>query len=208
MNTWRKAAQAIRYRLTLQKLTERILPRLGIQIQCYYWIQEGLNGSKPPGLPPDLDGCTFSAFGPDEIRTLVTVVPWRSEAEWLRRLDEGKRCFGLKHHGQIAGIVWCNFVECTYPWHRVPLRENEVYVFDQFTPDAFRGKNVASCLLCQTYDALRGMGRDTFYSVVERFNSSSVRVRKKVNARFLELAVGVNLFGKICRHYVIRKYPA
>jgi len=52
------------------------------------------------------------------------------------------------------------------------------------------------------------MGRDTFYSVVERFNSSSVRVRKKVNARFLELAVGVNLFGKICRHYVIRKYPA
>lgn len=92
------------------------------------------------------EGCLFGAFGPDEIRTFATLVPWRSEAELLERLDQGMLCFGIKRHGRIAAFVWCNLAECTYPWHRVPLQENEVYLFDQFTLDAFRGMNVAAYL--------------------------------------------------------------
>ncbi|HPC95659.1 MAG TPA: GNAT family N-acetyltransferase [Sedimentisphaerales bacterium] len=207
MNLWRKVSRAIRYRLVLQKLIERVLVTLGIRIRCYYWVQEGLSGSRPQDFPPNLDDCTFQAFGPDEIRAIATQVPWRSETELLQRLDEGMLCFGIKHRGQIAGFVWCDLAECTYLWRRGTLRDNEVYLFDQFTLEAYRGKNIAACLLSRTYEALRGMGRDTFYSVVEHFNSPAVRVRRKVNARFLELAVGIDLFGKVRRHYIVRRYP-
>ena len=207
MNLWRKVGRAIRYRLVLEKLTERVLPRLGIRVEFYYWTQEGRTDNATPGSDSGFEDCTFGAFGRDEIRTFVTLVPWRSETELLQRLDEGKLCFGVKHHGRIAAFVWCNLAECTYPWHRVPLHENEVYLFDQFTLDAFRGINLAPYLRHRTYEALRGMGRDTFYSVTHRFNSSAVRFKQKLGARFLWLAVGINLFGKVRWHAVLRRYP-
>jgi len=207
MNLWRKVGRAIRYRLVLQKLTERALPRLGIRVEFYYWTQEGQIDNATQGSDSGFEDCTFSPFGPDEIRTFVSLVPWRSEAELLQRLDEGKLCFGVKHRGQIAAFVWCDLAECTYAWHRIALRENEVYLFDQFTLNAFRGMNVAPYLRHRTYDALRRMGRDTFYSVTHRFNSSAVRFKQKLGARFLWLAVGVNLFGKVRWHAVLRRYP-
>lgn len=207
MDLWEKVGRAIRYRLVLEKLTERVLPRLRIRIEFYYWTQEGLVEDSTQGCDSSAEDCTFGAFGPDEIRTFVTLVPWRSEAELLQRLDEGRLCFGVKHHGQIAAFVWCNLAECTHPWHQVPLRENEVYLFDQFTLDAFRGMNIAPYLRCRTYEALRRMGRDTFYSVTHCFNSSAVRFKQKLGARFLWLAVGINLFGKIRRHAILRRYP-
>ncbi|HRS11759.1 MAG TPA: hypothetical protein P5068_11690 [Sedimentisphaerales bacterium] len=202
-----KLGRAIRYRLVLQKLTERVLPRLRIHIEFYYWTQEGQTDDTSPGSDSGFEDCTFSPFGPDEIRTFVTLVPWRSEAELLQRFDEGKLCFGARYRGQIAAFVWCDLAECTYVWHRIALRENEVYLFDQFTRDAFRGMNVAPYLRHRTYEALRRMGRNTFYSVTHRFNSSAVRFKQKLGARFLWLGVGINLFGKVRWHAVLRRYP-
>lgn len=206
MDLWKKIGSAIRYRLVLEKLTQRVLLRLGIKLEFYYWTQEGLAGDPPQEQGCDLKDYTFSAFGADEMRTIASLTPWRHEDVLLRHLDEGKRCFGIKHHGQIAAFVWCNFAECTYPWHRVALRDNEVYLFDQFTLEAFRGMNIAPYLRYRTYDALRQMGRNTFYSVTHRFNSSAVRFKQKLGARFLSLAVGIDLFSRVKRHYVLRHY--
>jgi len=206
MDLWKKIGRAIRHRLVLQKVTQRVLVKLGIRIDIHYWTQEGLADELPQGSDRGFEDYSFSAFGPEEMRIIASLAPWRPAAMTLARLDEGKRCFGIKHQGQIAGFVWCNLTECTYPWHKVPLRDNEVYLFDQFTLEAFRGMNIAPYLRYRTYGALREMGRDTFYSVTHRFNRSAVRFKRKLGARFVWLGLGINLFGKAQRHCIIRKY--
>jgi hypothetical protein len=206
MNLWKKIGRAVRHRLVLQKLTQRVLVKLGIRIEAYYWTQEGLAKAAPPGWERNLEDYRFSAFGPEEMQTIALLVPWRPAAMTQAWLDEGRRCFGIKHHGQIAAYVWCNLTECMYPWHQIPLADNEVYLFDQFTLDAFRGRNIAPYLRHRTYGALREMGRDTFYSVTHRFNRSAVRFKRKLGARFLHLGLGVKLFGKVRHHCILRRY--
>ena len=46
----------------LQKLTLRVLVKLGIRIEAYYWTQEGLTDEMPPGWDLGMEGYSFSAF--------------------------------------------------------------------------------------------------------------------------------------------------
>jgi hypothetical protein len=206
MELWKKIGRTIRYRLVLHKMNERVLARLGIKIEFYYWLQEGLVAAMPPGLGDGLEDYTLTVFGPEEVRAIASLLPWRGETDLLQQLQRGNRCFGLKHQGQIAAFVWCDLNECSYRWHRVPLRDNEAYLYDQFTLDAFRGRNLAPYLRYRTHDALRRIGRDIFYSATQSFNSSALRLKEKLGGRLLWLAVGIDLFGKVQRHYILRRY--
>ena len=206
MNQCQRIARLIRHRLVLHQFIQHVLVKLRIWIAFYYWTQEGLVDEKPPGWDRGFEDYRFSAFGPEEMRAIAALVPSRPVTKTQAWLDEGRRCFGLKHQGQIAGYIWCNLDRCTYPWHRLWLRDNEVYLFDQVTLEGFRGRNIAPYLRYRTYGALREMGRDTFYSVTQRFNSPAVRFKKKLGAQFVFLALGVNLFTRVLRHRVIRRY--
>ena len=180
MNLWKKIGHTIRHRLVLQKLTQRVLVKLGIRIEAHYWTQEGLAKAAPSGWERDLEDYRFSTFGPEEMQTIASLVPWRPAAMTQAWLDEGRRCFGIKHRGQIAAYVWCNLTECMYPWHKVPLADNEVYLFDQFTLDAFRGRNIAPYLRHRTYGALRD---GTRYVLQRHAPLQSVRRSLQTEAR-------------------------
>jgi GNAT superfamily N-acetyltransferase len=199
--------RAVRHGLLLQKVRERLLGKLGIVVMPYYWTQEG-TADASPGLGRGLEDCTFHRFGEEDVKAFAAQIPWRSETDLLAKLREGKLCFGLKYQGRPAAATWCNLTECSFPWHKVPLSDHEVYLFDMFTLEAFRGANIAPYLRYRTYQALREMGRDTFYSVTERSNTSAVRFKQKLGAKFLWLGVGIDLFGKLQRHYILRRYDA
>jgi GNAT superfamily N-acetyltransferase len=201
----RKIWRAVRHGLLLQKVRVRLLGKVGIVVLPYYWTLEG-TAAAPPELGRGLEDYTFQRFGEEDVKAFAAQIPWRSEADMLAELREGKLCFGLKYQGRPAAATWCNLTECSFRWHKVPLRDHEVYLFDMFTLEAFRGANIAPYLRYRTYQALRDMGRDTFYSVTERFNAPAVRFKQKLGAKFLWLGVGIDLFGKLQRHYILRRY--
>ena len=202
----KKIWNAVRHGLFLQKVRERLLGKVGIVVLPYYWTQEGTDGDRPPERGRGLEGYSFESFGEEEVKALAALSPGRKEADMLARLREGKRCFGLKYQGRVAAATWCDLAECHFRWHKVPLRDREVYLFDMYTLEAFRGANIAPYLRYRTYQALREMGRDTFYSVTERFNAPAVRFKQKLGAKFLWLGVGIDLFGKLQRHFILRRY--
>jgi GNAT superfamily N-acetyltransferase len=201
--------RAVRHGLVLQRLIQRLANNLGIFVEPYYWIQEPVV-DMPQGMESRFEGYSFSSFGSEEIKTITAQLE-RSEA-WealmLERLKEGELCLGLKYHGKIATFMWCNLVECSFEWQRRRLDDNEAYLCGMHTLEAFRGKGLAPYLRYKTYPVLKEMGRDKLYSGSDRFNAPAVRFKQKMGVKFLWLGVGIKLFGKVRRHYIIRRYNA
>lgn len=71
---------------------------------------------------------------------------------------------------------------------------------------AFRGNNLAPILRYKNYEILKGMGRDTFYSVTEYFNTASLRFKAKLNARVIFLALYVEIFKRYRFRWILRRY--
>ena len=69
-------------------------------------------------------------------------------------------------------------------------------LFDAYTLDSFRGKGIAPYIRYQLYKELEKTGRMTLYSISERFNLSSIRFKKKLNARLVGQGLCVVLFKK------------
>ena len=209
MRTLGHIRRAFRFGLVVHRLQFRVLAKLGISVVPYYWTQEGVVDGLPPVLQNGFEDYSFSSFGPEDIKTIGSLLPRRSEDELLARLDQGKLCFGLKHHGQIAAFTWCELGECSFKWHQVPLNDREAYLFDMNTVESFRGRGLAPYLRYQVYGALKELERDTFYSVTYRFNTPAMRFKEKLGAKFLWLGVGVSLlFGKVRLHRVLKRYEA
>jgi ribosomal protein S18 acetylase RimI-like enzyme len=206
MHKSKKLWRAVRYGLLLHK-AQRRLPKLGIVIMPYYWTQEGVVDNLSPGLQNGFEGYSFSSFGPEDIKTIASLFHCTADGA-LAKLKQGNKCFGIKYHGQIAAFMWCDFTECSFRWHKLRLGEHEVYLWGMYTMEAFRGKSIAPYLRYQTYKALKEMGRNTFYSITECFNSSSIAFKRKIGSKFLWLGVGIQLFGKVRRHWILRQYEA
>jgi GNAT superfamily N-acetyltransferase len=202
----KKIWNAVRHGLFVQRVRERLLSDSGILVQPYYWTLEGSTDGHAQKLGRGLEDYSFQPFGEEEVKELASLIPGREEADMLAKLHEGKLCFGLKYQGRPAAATWCNLTESHFRWYNIRLGDREAYLFDMFTMEAFRGANIAPYLRYRTYEALREMGRDTFYSVTERFNAPSVRFKQKLGAKFLWLGVGIDLFGKFQRHFILRRY--
>ena len=71
---------------------------------------------------------------------------------------------------------------------------------------AFRGNNLAPILRYKSYEILKRMGRDTFYSVTECFNAASFRFKAKLNARVIFLALYVEIFKRYRISWILRRY--
>jgi hypothetical protein len=84
----------------------------------------------------------------------------------------------------------------------VPLKSNEAYLTDMFTVEGFRGKNLAPFLRYKSYEMLKEMGRDTFYSISISFNTPAVRYKEKLEAKKVNLILLIQLFRKF--HTIIK----
>lgn len=196
---------ALRFGMLLYRLQGR-LGRIGIRIAPYYWVQEGVVNYSPPKLTGKPEDYSFDFFGQEEMKTIDSQQPQYSEDIALSRLKNGKKCFGVKYRGQIASFMWIDFDSCVYFGNELLLNAHEVYLFDMFTPESFRGKSIAPNLRYQVYKELKAMGCNTFYSVSEFFNSPSIQFKKKLKARFCWLAVDVTLFKKYHWHWILKRY--
>lgn len=173
------------------------LAKARIKIQPFYLFVEGPFDGRLSHLEAGFDEYELGFLGPGDMG-LISAIPYRyiPREKFLLRLKEGKRCFAAKHRGKIAAFTWCDMNKCHYKGCRFELEEDEAYLFDAYTIDSYRGKGLAPYVRYHLYGELAKLGRKRLYSVSERFNISSIRFKKKLNAQLVGRGLFVEFFWK------------
>lgn len=187
------------------------LAKLGIRIQPYYIVLEGLIDGVLHDLEVQRNEYELGFLGKEDMKVIGSI-PFReiSYKEVLTRLKEGKMCFGAKRDGQLAAFSWCDIEEFNFKGLGFPLRNNEAYLFDAYTFDSFRGMGMAPYLRYQLYKELAKLGRHRLYSISERFNASSLKFKTKLNARVIGSGLYVDIlnrwrFSSIGEKHIVRE---
>jgi hypothetical protein len=195
----------MRYGLFLQ-VFRNVLSRIGLEIKPYYWVQEGRTKISPPAIKGNEADYALEFLGQDDMKTIGTRADGYNAEVLLQKLKNGKKCIGLKFKDEIAAFMWIDFNSCNFTPHPVSMKENEAYLFSMYTMHEFRGKNLAPYLRYKSYEFLKKHGKDTFYSVSEYLNYSTIKFKKKLNARNLKLILYIELFKKFRRSFTLREY--
>ena len=90
--------------------------------------------------------------------------------------------------------------------YKFPLKDNEAYLFDAYTLMHFRGKGLAPYIRYQCYKELAKSDRHKLFSISNYFNTPSIKFKNKLNAKFLELRLSVELFRKWSFDLHLKKY--
>ncbi len=182
-NLWVKmrSCQALRPLYALQR-------RIGLYARPYYVVREGRGIKNSPPIKPELESYEMRSFDDRDMRQMARI-PGRSfsEAELLKRLNQGKRCYGIACREQMAAFTWVDFEEFGMNDSRSSLKEDEAYLFDAYTLPAFRGKGLAPLVRYYAYGQLEDMGIKTLYSITDFFNIPATRFKEKLGAKTVEL---------------------
>lgn len=173
------------------------LAKLGIRIQPYYVVLEGLSEGVLHDLEAQRNEYELGFLELQDMRVIGSI-PFREVTyeELVTRLEEGKMCFGAKHAGELAAFSWCDMDRFNFKSLEFPLRKNEAYLFDAYTFDSFRGRGLAPYLRYQLYKELAKLGRHRLYSISERFNASSLKFKKKLNAEVIGSGLYIDILRK------------
>lgn len=185
------------------------LATLGLRIEPFHLFVEVVGSARPPHLESGFENYEIGFLEASDMGAIARI-PGRnySEDELLRQLKEGKRCLGIRYRGEIVAFTWFNLKECTFERQGLfPLRENEAHLFDAYTTESFRGKNLAPYIRYRCYEELAKLGRERCYSVTVVFNTPAVRFKQKLGARVLELRVFVELLKRWHFHARLKRYP-
>lgn len=183
----------------------RWLSRLGIKIVPYYLFEESKNF-----LSTDIKPLLDEPF--------ETILLGRSDVELLKGLEKlsetpadfsklwnaGCSCIGLKGEGAILAYGWFDLLRCNYKYLSFALQGDEAYAFNFYTARHMRGRNIAPFLRTILYAYLESMGRNRIYSISEKFNTSAMKFKEKINAKPLCYYVYVNLFNRVGKNIMIK----
>jgi len=203
----KKLLRHLRYGTLLYVLQER-LSRLGILIAPYFLVLEEKPELSPglAGRPPE--GLHFCPLNRRDLQEIARSEEFsETEKELLPRLEEGDRCYGLKRGDAVIAYNWAGLKRCAYRLYAFELNAREAYLFGMATAKSLRGRGLAPLLRFKTYEALEQEGRTVFYSISDAFNRPAVRFKKKLGARFLELNLYIEFFGKVHWKRTLKKHP-
>ena len=179
----------------LVRLVLDVLSKAGIDIQPFYLFHEGIFGQTFIHQE-DIFEEYWLGFLQEEDMGEIAAIKWRNiiEVELKLRLTEGKKCFGARYRGELAAFTWYNTKECHYKGCRFTLKDNEAYFFDAFTFFPYRGKGLAPYIRCELYKVLAKSGKNSLYSISNRFNIPAINFKKKLQARIVGSGIFVELF--------------
>jgi len=186
----------------------RKLAQLGLRISPFYLVQEGVDEIKKPEINGNPEEYAFDFSDITDFEgweELIEEMKAKKEI-FLKRLEEGKKCIRVKHKNKIVAYTWYDLEECRFTKPLFKLSKEEAYLFDMYTLNSYRGRNIAPCLRYQSYEILNSMGRTTLFSISELLNVSAVKFKRKLNARFLSLYLNIGLFKKKSWNLKIKEY--
>lgn len=185
------------------------LPRAGLYIKPFYYMKEMLPTEIPVDLTTFPHGFDFSVFGPVEIEAIGRIAErgnYVPETYVLKNFNKGDTCLGVKHQGEIVAFTWFSLDESRIDLYPVKMKPNEAFLYDMYVLQAFRGRNLAPALRYRSYEILKGMGRDTFYSITEYFNVASLRFKHKLGAKIVFFALFIKFFNRSRCRWVVWRY--
>ncbi|NNJ88256.1 MAG: hypothetical protein HKP53_02550 [Eudoraea sp.] len=195
----------VRHGLILHGITNR-LEKIGIDIDPYYWVQEGISGYSPPEIRGDTSEFSIKYLNLEEVTQTISRVSGFRKQEILDGFRNGQLCVGLIHQKECAAFMFIELNDFELKKRTFKLADNEAYLLNMWTFDAYRGMNIAPYLRYQCYLLLNEMGRDTTFSISDYFNKSSIKFKKKLNAKHLKLYLYVGLFKKYHWNFELKDY--
>ncbi len=187
-----------------------LLIRVGVRITPYYWVEE----RPPTDIPAELmtlpDGFTCRELGRDEVVALTPPPegePGSHEYALLAEaVAEGSICLGIFRGAELVAFTLSSTDKSMSRFHPVELGPTQAYLHNMYVVPTARGHNLAGILRNQNYQALRALGRNTFYSVTVASNTASWRFKEKLNARKVLLGLHVNIFNRWTLRPVLKRY--
>jgi ribosomal protein S18 acetylase RimI-like enzyme len=195
--------------VALLVVLNRLFAKAGIGFTPLYYMKEVLTSDIPPHLTNLPDGFEFSTFALEDLEE-VKKHPERKgyvdEEDFIKNLNRGDTCLGIRHKGELAGFTWFSTSENRSKFCEPVMKNNEAYLYTMYIFKAFRGHNLAPTLRYKNYELLKSLGRDTFYSVTDCTNGAALRFKQKLGANIVFLGVHINLFKKWRKTFVLKKY--
>ncbi len=202
----RKARDKFRYGLILLVIRDYLI-KLGIEITPFYWMKETIPDKVQTNLDANFNDYEFSYFGLEEIKTICKLPEREFGEKYMTNIfNKGKKCYGVKCKGEIAAFTWFDLDESFTKFYPTTMKANEAYLFDMYVLKPFRGKYLAPILRYKIYTILKEMGRDTYYSITECFNTPSIKFKEKLNAQYVLMGLYINLFNKYKKRWILKKY--
>ena len=177
--------------------------RIGLRIEPFDLFLEGLDRARPPAPPQRAEEYHALFLEHGDMKEIASM-PGRdlSEADLRARLDSGQRCLGVKHGERIIAFTWCNLHACTIEKHRLfDLRDDEASLFDAYTIESFRGRDIAPWMRYRCYEEMAKLGRHRCYSVTIIFNTPALRFKTKLGAEIIGRGVYVEMLGRSRFHF-------
>lgn len=191
----KKIFNRIRYGLVLQVIRNR-LAAIGFDFLLYYLFRENMDDIKLPDIDGNISDYKVEFLQAEDMKIIGYDNPGFTTEKFLEHLSLGRKCIGVRYKDDIISFVWFDFEECNFKPYKFKLKSNEVYCYNLFTFEPYRGKNIAPWLKYRSYEMLREMGIDTSYSIIEYVNSSSLRYAKKLKFTKMKLGLYIKLFKK------------
>jgi len=180
--------------------------KIGIDIMPYYWVSEATQTIEPPEIRGNDKNFVLSVFGEKEIAFIKNTIIGIEEKDLMADLKNGEICIGLKNNGIIAAYMFIKRQPFTFRNRYFHLKSNESYLHSMYTFEDYRGRNLAPYLRYYSYIHLENEGVDTFLSVSEYFNKSTIKFKKKLKSQPIYLFMSVVLFKKWTYSFKIKSY--
>ena len=181
------------------------LAKIGLDFMPYYW-ELGCTNIKPPQIRDDISKYQLSIFGEEEISVINQNVIGIGHKDLLSDLRNGDVCLGMKKEGRIAIYSFIKLRSFDFRGRSFEIKPVEGYVFNTYTFEDFRGKNLAPYLRYQSYEYFKDKGIERYYSISEYFNKPTLRYKKKLNVSPLKLYLSLILFKRWTMNFKLKTY--
>lgn len=182
------------------------LAKIGLDFMPYYWVKEATSPITPPQIRGEDKEFKISTFGESEINHIKNTIIGIEQKDLLADLKNGEICIGLKNKGEIAAYMFIKCKPFTFRKRFFDLKPTESYLHSMYTFEAFRGKNLAPYLRYHSYKILEDKGVTDYLSVSEYFNKSTIKFKKKLNSKPVNLYLSLVLFKRWTMNFTLKKY--
>ena len=172
------------------------LKDIGLNINPFYYVQEGLGDLQEPKIKGNPSEYTVSYFGPEEIKIINEDRNNGPLEEMLRNLEEGQLCIGLKHKGRPVAQMLAKPGLIQFGNKHIHLESHEIFLSNMYTIKAYRGKRLAPFLRYHSFLFLREQGFTQWYSISEAFNKATIRFKQKLNSEHKALWLELGFFNR------------
>ncbi len=151
--------------------------------------------------PRPLQGVSFRLAGAEELEAINDHPEALSKTVYSSRIRNGDRCYCLIQDGEVVCYNWVRFSTCCafcgrrVSFNFMPLSPGQVFVYDLYTYEKYRGKGLGGYMKdCLVYE-LQSRGLKEILSIVEPANTASVRIHVRIGSKMHALIYGFGLFN-------------